>query len=380
MFMVNKHLHIISFDIPYPATYGGAIDVFFRIQSLAKLGVSITLHCFYKGELHHYPELESLCRDVYYYPRKTSWKQMLQWRPYAVVSRTSANLLPRLLQDNDPILFEGLVSCALLDHPLLARRNKYVRECNIEHTYFHALGKDARSLGNKLYYYIDALRLRFFENKVRYATAIFSIAHQDEQHFLSHYPKLPVIYLPASHPNSQIIVPEGLGQYVLYHGNLDVAENYDAARIIACNIAPRLPDLQFIIAGRYHNHVLDGITQKLSNVQLLRNPDEQQMKELITDAQIHLLITQQATGLKLKLLNVLYQGRHVIVNDKMVTGTDVLPLCHLGHNIDELVALCRKYYTLPISNQERKLRAETLSAHYDNQTQGNKIIQYIFQP
>ena len=29
---MQKKLHIISFDIPYPPTYGGVIDVFFKIN------------------------------------------------------------------------------------------------------------------------------------------------------------------------------------------------------------------------------------------------------------------------------------------------------------------------------------------------------------
>ena len=181
--MTTKHIHIIVFDIPYPATYGGAIDVFYRIKSLAQLGIAITLHCFYKDELHHYEQLESLCRKVYYYPRHTTWKQMLHMRPYAVVSRRDQSLLKHLLQDNDPILFEGLVSCDLLSHPLLANRKKYLRECNIEHDYYYALSKAARSCNSKLYFLVDAIRLRFFERNVRYASAVFAIAHQDEQHF-----------------------------------------------------------------------------------------------------------------------------------------------------------------------------------------------------
>ena len=29
----DYHLHIIAFDVPYPANYGGVIDVFFIIWS-----------------------------------------------------------------------------------------------------------------------------------------------------------------------------------------------------------------------------------------------------------------------------------------------------------------------------------------------------------
>ena len=32
---MNIHLHIVSFNVPLPADYGGIIDVFYRLKSLA---------------------------------------------------------------------------------------------------------------------------------------------------------------------------------------------------------------------------------------------------------------------------------------------------------------------------------------------------------
>jgi hypothetical protein len=46
---LEKHLHIISFDVPYPANYGGVIDVFYKLKNLHKAGVKIILHCFEYG-------------------------------------------------------------------------------------------------------------------------------------------------------------------------------------------------------------------------------------------------------------------------------------------------------------------------------------------
>ena len=42
-------IHIISFDVPLPANYGGVIDVFYKIKALHKAGIKIKLHCFYYG-------------------------------------------------------------------------------------------------------------------------------------------------------------------------------------------------------------------------------------------------------------------------------------------------------------------------------------------
>ena len=50
----NKKLHLISFDVPFPANYGGVIDVFYKINSLHKIGVKVILHCFQYGREKEY--------------------------------------------------------------------------------------------------------------------------------------------------------------------------------------------------------------------------------------------------------------------------------------------------------------------------------------
>ena len=101
------------------------------------------------------------------------------------------------------------------------------------------------------------------------------------------------------------------------------------------------------------------------------------MRKLITDAQIHLLLTRQATGLKLKLLNVLYNGRHVVVNDKMVIGTELAPLCHVVDKTN-VADVCRQCMTVPVTKAEQTQRAQYLAQHYDNQQLGQTLLSNLF--
>ena len=136
--MSELHLHIISFDIPYPANYGGVIDVFYKIRALYEAGVKIHLHCF---KYHRQPaaELEKYCCQIHYYPRKTGLLSAISYKPYIVYSRRSKELLYNLCRDNYPILFEGLHSCYYLSHKKLQDRVKIYRESNIEHHYYFHL-------------------------------------------------------------------------------------------------------------------------------------------------------------------------------------------------------------------------------------------------
>lgn len=377
---MNEHrLHIIAFDNPYPPYYGGAIDVFYRIQALAKTGVRITLHCFYKGILQRAEELESLCEKVYYYHRQTSWVQQLHILPYGVQSRRNKDLLENLLADNAPILFEGLVSCALFAHPALRNRRKYFRECNIEHDYYHALGKASPILWKKLFFHIEAERLRLFERHLRKAQGIFSLAHQDEDYFKKNYPTVPTIYAPCFHGHNEILHATDTDHpYILYHGNLAVAENHKAALFILRHIAPALP-YPIVIAGNQPSEALKQEAERCPNVTIKSNPDGKTMQTLIGNARIHLLITFQNTGIKLKLLNVLFTEGHVVVNPTMTEGTDLNPLCHVGTDAEQLIQWCHTLFDKTLSKAETDQRLQQLNASYNDITTAQKMVKIIFE-
>ena len=125
-------LHVIALNIPYPPNYGGVIDIYYKLLALHRLGVRLILHC-YEYERPRAPELERICAEVHYYPRRTGLLANLTLEPYNVAGRRNERLVQRLLQDDAPILFEGLHTCFCIDDPRLAGRVKVFRSCNIEH-------------------------------------------------------------------------------------------------------------------------------------------------------------------------------------------------------------------------------------------------------
>jgi len=116
-----RHLHIISFNIPYPADYGGVIDVFYKIKYLANCGIKIHLHCFSYGR-KDIEALKEYCEEIHVYPRVRNPFYLISKKPFIILSRGNQNLLNNLLLDNYPILFEGFHSCYFLNHSKLKRR------------------------------------------------------------------------------------------------------------------------------------------------------------------------------------------------------------------------------------------------------------------
>ena len=98
------------------------------------------------------------------------------------------------------------------------------------------------------------------------------------------------------------------------------------------------------------------------------------MASLIANAQINLLYTEQATGLKLKLLNVLYNGRHCIVNPKMVEGTSLGRICLVEQNITELKKLIQTTFKTEITEEDVEVRNILLSREYSNEVSFQKMM------
>ena len=147
----QKKLHIVSFDVPYPPNYGGVIDVFYKLKSLSKLGVIITLHTYEYGRGQAL-ELERYCAKVYYYKRKKSYKDLVSRKPFIVKTRSSKKLMNRLLLDKNPILFEGLHTTFPLNFTSFPERIILVRTHNIEHRYYDGLGKSETSKYKKAFF------------------------------------------------------------------------------------------------------------------------------------------------------------------------------------------------------------------------------------
>ena len=119
-------------------------------------------------------------------------------------------------------------------------------------------------------------------------------------------------------------------------------------------------------------HLVEEIN-KYSNITFKRNCSEQEMQSLIEDAQIHCLYTEQATGLKLKLLNVLYSGRFVIANTNMLVGTSLTDACQIANSPKEYIDSINQLFSIEFNQTESESR-KTKIASMNNQEKTKKLI------
>ncbi len=373
--LILNEINIISFDVPYPANYGGVIDVFYKIKYFHSKGVKIHLHCFEYGRGEQ-AALNKYCVSVNYYKRKTGIGSQLSSVPYIVKSRTSDELKSNLLQNDFPILFEGLHSCFLLSDTVFKNRFKIFRESNIEHDYYNHLAKAEKNTVKRQYYKSEAKKLEQFESIIKHANVSFVVSLTDLKYFQKKYPNSKIKFVPSFHSSENVNIKPGKGNYVLYHGNLSVTENKNAAEFIIQNIFNDL-DIPLKIAGLNPPSDLIKLGRKKPNIEIIQNPSDDEMTNLINNAHINLLYTNQPTGLKLKLLNVLYNGRYCIVNSKMVEGTSLKDICLVEDDIQKLKELITKTFSLELNQEEIKKRETLLLKDYSNENSYQKIIKEL---
>ncbi len=371
--MSDQHLHIISFDIPYPANYGGVIDVFYKAKALTEKGVKVHLHCFEYNRKRN-AELDKLFHKVHYYKRDVSKKHLFKNIPYIVSTRHSEELASNLLKDDYPILMEGLHTSGLLEDQRFKNRFKIVRTHNIEHEYYLNLAKVENDIFKKYYFYNEANKLRRYEKVLSRADLLLSISKNDERYFSSHFKN--VDFIPAFHPHKFINSLQGKGNYVLYHGNLSVGENTNVVKFLLTKVFPGL-DIPLKIAGLNPSRQLKNLVNQHRGVELIANPDDETLTSLIKNAQINIAITAQATGLKLKLLNTLYNGRFCIVNDKMLSGSKLDELCIVANDADEIKKEIKNHFNVEFTENDIEERKLKLGMLYNNGNNVEKLMGFI---
>lgn len=374
--MHDHHLHIVSFTIPYPPNYGGVIDVYHKIRQLHALGIKIHLHCF---EYDRKPaeELEPLCFSIHYYPRKTGIESAFSQIPYIVISRRSGELIKNLTKDDYPVLFEGLHTCYYLSDPRLKKKFKIYRESNIEHHYYYNLYKAEKNLLRKIYFFLASLKLKHYEQVLSHADLMLAVSQKDAEYLQGNFPEITVRYLPSFHANEQLCSKPGRGEYMLYHGNLSVAENSVAAAFLIREVFDQL-DMDLVIAGMNPPPHLKRIASRNKRIRLVENPGDRELDELIENAHVNILVTFQATGLKLKLLNALFSGRFTLVNHTMLNGTGLDSLCLIANTPDEIRHNLQSLWNEDFTEKEIMRRAKVLGKNYSNQLNAERLIEYIF--
>ena len=376
---MSRHLHIVCLDVPWPADYGGAIDMMNRIMQLKKMDIKIHLHYFSYNERGTPNELNQFCESIHVYERKKGHHGLSLHLPYIVASRINPELIDNLRADNYPILLEGLHCTGVLSYLDIQNRKVVVRMHNDESTYYKELARAELSLPKKFFFYRESKLISKYTAGLPASCTYACLSHTDAQVFREQFHLSHVKYLSVFPTWQEVKGEEGMGNLCLYHGNLSVPENEKAAIWLLEKVFTQIRK-PFVIAGKKPSRRLQKIAHLCQHTCLVADPSETEMNDLIRKAHINVLpsFNKNVTGIRLKLLHALYEGRHCIVNAPMVDGTGLEAACHMGTTANAFASIIAQLYHQPFTPEEINLRKKMLCENFQNERNARQLMQYLY--
>jgi hypothetical protein len=308
---LKDRLHIIAFDVPRFPLYGGTVDIYYKVFALASV-YEIELHCYRSDSELIDNELELKCDKVHYYKRNKKWYNLLSLKPFIVKSRNSRRLLDYLNQVPGKILFEGIHTTAIANG--LDKSRIILRTHNVEKHYYNSLSSASRNLFKKVYYYSESVKLSRYElNTIKLFPKVATISESDSSYFSGFKINCGVVYPFNGLENNQKL-KDFETNTIVYFGNFSVEENENAAKAIIKATAET--DFNVKLLGSKFSHKLIELCKKY-NVQTIHNPSDEELNKEIQSSEFTILISDQSTGIKLKLIRALHFGNKIILSKEL---------------------------------------------------------------
>lgn len=367
---MNKHLNIVSFDVPYPPNYGGVIDVFFKLKALSELGIKIHLHTFEYGRGKH-KELNEICESVTYYKRNMSPFSLFSSTPFIVKSRANKKLITNLNANRFPVLLEGLHTSSNLEK---IKAKTYIRTHNIEHKFYNGLAKSEQNIFKKLFFFSEKIKLKSYESILYKTKNNFTISPAEQTYFSAKYGEKS-IYVPAFHRADFKEHKAQKGEFVLWHGDLRVSDNIKASKEIIDTF--KNSTIKLIIASSFEEKSVINKINEAKNIDFVKVNNQEILDDLLEKAHINVLLTYQKTGIKLKLLYSLYQGKFIIANNKMIDDTGLESLCVRANSSEEILKQAENLFNRDFTTSIIEKRKQIL-AEFNPTKSAQKVIDTIF--
>ena len=371
---MSKHLHIVTHDVPWPADFGGVVDLYYKLKWLHAFGAKIHLHCFVKNRPPQ-EELNKYCDTVHYYERKKAGISFSL--PYIVSSRISNELITNLQKDEYPILLEGIHVSYLLHRDLFPHRKIFLRLHNVEFKYYERLAGHESNLLKKIYFKNEARLLKKYERAIANKAPIWAVSSADVELYQTEFAAKYIHFLPVFLPWEDVQIRPGRGEYCLYQGNLSVNENEKAALWLIEDVFSR-NSIPFTIAGKSPSGKIKKAAAPYPHIHISEDPSDQNMQELIAGTQVNILPSFNSTGVKLKLLNALFNGRWCLVNLAGCAGSGVNDLCTIAETAGEFNEQLKELYDAPFPEKEMQRRDAALKNLYHNEENARRINAWIW--
>jgi len=283
-------------------------------------------------------------------------------------------LVKNLKKIKAPIFFEGLHSTSPLISQPFENRKIIVRTHNIEHLFYAGQSKSEKRIDKKLFFRIEAKKLEYYESILHKVDKILTISPFENNYFSRKFID-KVSYLPVFHQNTEVRELSNKGNFALYNGDLRLADNVKSA-LFLIDIFRKI-DYPLVLASSFKNDSIFNRIMEYANIEYVVIKDGNHIIELLEKAQINVLPTFQKTGIKLKLINTLYNGRFCLVTNKMVEDTGLEGLCEIATTKEDFTKKINKLINKDYTNEITQQREKTLRP-FKVEVNAQKIVKLLY--
>ena len=319
---------VVSGFFPYPPVFGGAIDVWERIKGLNVLGCTVDLVVTDKVNptQQQLQILKQHIRHFFFVRRKNHISQMFGNLPLQLLSRKNLSVV-EINQDYDLVILESEFCWPVTLNKSITYKNIAVRVHNVESHYFKMLGKSSDSFKEKIYYKIEAAKIR------KLSALVFSKA--DRLWFISKN-DLDSVNLPGKSrfmpfPINETFVKPDIkeGNNVVFMGSLFMQNNLFGLDWYLKNVHPYLTEA----VKNYHFYIIGSLKEEdagilakyggLPHVSLVINTPC--LKSFYSKASVFVNPMLHGSGVKVKSVNALVNGVPLV---STAVGAEGIGLTH----------------------------------------------------
>jgi hypothetical protein len=357
---LNRHLHIISSNCPYPPDHGKSIDQFQKIIALHEQGIKIHLHYLKCNVREDVSEVNNYCESIH---------------PYENVKAMNEGLKKTFIRDDYPVLIEGNLCKQVLEPIDTSRRKVLVR---LHHDEIDCCRKNV----NKPGFFQGLFSLNAKKNNnpppAFPGDYLYVCTSEGDAETLSKQYDLPkVTSLPAFIAWQEIISKEGSGNFCLYHGNLSAPGNERTAIWLLEKVFSEIR-FPFVIAGKDPSRRIHTLARLYSHACIIPNPSQNQIDDLVQKAHINIVPSLETSCGRYKLLHSLFSGRHCITNDRMISNTGLEKTCHIANDSRSKVEAIDYLVDKPFEENEIELRKELLLSRYNNLKNSCSLVDWLY--
>ena len=220
--------------------------------------------------------------------------------------------------------------------------------------------------------------LKGYERKIAKKAIFWGMTEADNDVYRHEFGANNIEQLPLYIPDNWTVEEKhGYGNFCLYHGDLSVDANEKAATWLLEKVFSKI-NVPFVIAGHHPSKKLEELAHSMGHTCLVANPSEREMQDMIAKAQINILPSYTNTGIKIKLVNAIFNGRHCLVNETTANHSGLESACHIAYNAEDFIEKIETLFLQPFTKDESEKRKLITSALFSNERNAKKQVGWIW--